>query len=108
MFNALQGHFSNRYFLRERTVSELVTSRLSKLSDIWEKMGLDRDALAVRHETVAKVVEKQLQEMIDEEEKWMARDSNSIEKLAVFWLENALRPLSDSVTCLHYSIPTFT
>ena len=64
---------------RERTVTELVTSRLSKLSDIWEKMGLDRDALAVRHETVAKVVEKQLQEMIDEEEKWMARIIKDIE-----------------------------
>ena len=62
-------------FTRERTVTELVTSRLSKLSDIWEKMGLDSDALAVRHETVAKVVEKQLQEMIDEEEKWMAREA---------------------------------
>ena len=56
-----------------------MTSRLSKLSDIWEKMGLDRDALAVRHETVAKVVEKQLQEMIDEEEKWMARIIKDIE-----------------------------
>ena len=64
----------NFTFTRERTVTELVTSRLSKLSDIWEKMGLDSGALAVRHETVAKVVEKQLQEMIDEEEKWMARE----------------------------------
>jgi len=63
----------------ERAIAELVTSRLSKLSDIWEKMGLDRDALAVRHETVAKVVEKQLQEMIDEEEKWMARIIKDIE-----------------------------
>ena len=47
---------------RERAIAELVTSRLSKLSDIWEKMGLDRDALAVRHETVGKVVEKELQQ----------------------------------------------
>ena len=62
-------------YTRERTVTDLVTSRLSKLSDIWEKMGLDSGALAVRHETVAKVVEKQLQEMIDEEEKWMAREA---------------------------------
>jgi len=63
----------------ERAIAELVTSRLSKLSDIWEKMGLDRDALAVRHETVGKVVEKELQQMIDEEEKCMAGIIKAIE-----------------------------
>ena len=64
---------------REHTITALVTTQLSKLTDIWEKMGLDRDALAVRNETVVKVVEKELQAMIDEEEKWMARIIKDIE-----------------------------
>jgi len=63
----------------EHTITALVTTQLSKLTDIWEKMGLDRDALAVRNETVVKVVEKELQAMIDEEEKWMARIIKDIE-----------------------------
>ena len=64
---------------REHTITALVATQLSKLTDIWEKMGLDRDALAVRNETVVKVVKKELQAMIDEEEKWMARIIKDIE-----------------------------
>jgi 6-pyruvoyl-tetrahydropterin synthase len=56
-----------------------VSSRLSTLSELWEKMGLDTSAVRVRCETVQTLLDKTLLTMIEEEETTMQNIIRAIE-----------------------------